>query len=71
MPRNEVEKVVEMCKSRGVSVYTWLLLLARRDLKEWEQQTVQGVSREETKRAHNRDRKKGAPKVKQYHKRDR
>lgn len=72
MPRDEVEKVVEMCKSRGVSVYTWLLLLARKDLESWKEQTVHGVSREETKRSHKRDRKGGeAPKVKRYHKRDR
>ena len=43
MPRNEAEKIVEMCKSRGISLYTWLLLLARRDLKKWEQRTVQSI----------------------------
>lgn len=35
--------MVEMCKSRGVSVYTWLLLLARKDLESWEKQTVQNI----------------------------
>lgn len=48
MPRDEVEKVVEMCKSKGVSMYTWLLLLAREDLESWEKQTVHKVSGKDT-----------------------
>lgn len=53
-------------------MYTWLLLLARKDLESWEKQTVQEVSREETKRSHKRYRKgEEVPRVKRYHKRDR